>query len=231
MATQVCLLWFLLAELLVTPPVEVSPAQPIKESTYGDAEISQVIEITSEFTLICDIRNYPPVIGHRMPVRIRGLESPQSIPDPGLRDFLDHLFGGGHPDPNQVILLKNIQRGEQFCLIADIEVDGRDLGDHLVEQGLVKRILKVPLSPEAAKDQETAVLPEPPAAPKPAQSVSKPTPSNPPQARGYVSSKSSRIFHRADCPHAKRITEEKKVYFHSREQAAAGRRPCKACNP
>ncbi len=231
MTAQVYSLWLLLISLQVNPPAENVPSQEVKESTYGDAEISRVVEITSEFTLICDIRNYPPVIGHRMPVRIRGLESPGTVPDPGLHEFLDRLLGDEQRDPNQVILLKNIQRGEQFCLIADVEINGRDLGDHLVDQGLVSRILKVPLPPEAAKNPDAVVLPEPPAAPASSSLVSRPAAPNPPQARGYVSSKSSRIFHRVDCPHAKRMAEEKKVYFHTREQAAAGRRPCKACDP
>jgi hypothetical protein len=224
------LLWLLLVGLFVNPPAEVE-SQEIRENTYGNAEISRVIKITSDFTLICDIRNYPPVIGQNMPVRIRGLESPQNVPDPGLHDFLEHLLSDRQHDPNQIILLKNIQRGDQFCLIADIEISGRDLGDHLVEQGLVKRILKVPAPPESENKPQAGALPEPHGAPQPASQVSKPAALNPPQARGYVSSKSSRIFHRADCAHAKRIAEEKKVYFQTREQAAAGRRPCKACNP
>lgn len=229
MVTQVhSILWLLFT---VTINLSEAPsAQQAGESTYGNAEISRVIEITSDFTLICDILNYPPVIGHNMPVRIRGLESPQNLPDPGLREFLDSLLRSDRNDPNHIVLLKNIQRGDRFCLIADIEVDGRDLGDHLVCRGLVKRILKVP-SGDAETDSPPASLTPQPPAPQPATPVSKPSAANPPHSQRYVASKSSRIFHRADCPHAKRIAEEKKIYFHSREQAAAGRRPCKACNP
>lgn len=222
--------WLLLVGFFANSSSDAS-TQEAKTDTYGDAEISQVVQITSDFTLICNIRNHPPVIGHNMPVRIRGLESSGAAPDPELHDFLADFLISANRDNKPVILLKNIQRGQQFCLIADIEVNGKDLGDHLVDQGLVKRILKVPLSSASEKETQTAVSPAPAAVQQPASQISKSAASNHAQARGYISSKSSRIFHRADCPHAKRIAEEKKVYFQSREQAASGRRPCKTCNP
>ena len=48
----------------------------------------------------------------------------------------------------------------------------------------------------------------------------------------YVASENSNVFHRASCSSAKRINEENKVCFGSREEAIeSGRRPCKRCNP
>ncbi len=46
----------------------------------------------------------------------------------------------------------------------------------------------------------------------------------------YVGNKNSKVFHRPDCPSARRL--KSKVYFDSREEAIeAGYRPCKRCNP
>ncbi len=47
-----------------------------------------------------------------------------------------------------------------------------------------------------------------------------------------VSSKNSKIFHRADCSSASRISPDNRVTYESRQQAIdAGKRPCKRCNP
>lgn len=47
-----------------------------------------------------------------------------------------------------------------------------------------------------------------------------------------VGSRNSKVFHRATCPHAKRIQPEHRVSFASVEQAlAAGRRACATCRP
>ncbi len=48
----------------------------------------------------------------------------------------------------------------------------------------------------------------------------------------FVGSRHSKIFHRATCPHARRIKPENVVHFDSAEAATrAGRIPCKTCNP
>jgi hypothetical protein len=48
----------------------------------------------------------------------------------------------------------------------------------------------------------------------------------------YVSSKNSKVFHKAECSSAKKINSENLVFYSSREEAIkAGKRPCKRCNP
>ncbi len=49
---------------------------------------------------------------------------------------------------------------------------------------------------------------------------------------GYVASKNSKVFHKADCREAARILDTNLIHFNTREEAiASGRRPCKACKP
>jgi len=61
------------------------------------------------------------------------------------------------------------------------------------------------------------------------------TPSSAPQpapSGGFVGSRGSQVFHRADCPHAVRIGSGNAVRFPTaREAVAQGRRACKTCNP
>ena len=48
----------------------------------------------------------------------------------------------------------------------------------------------------------------------------------------YISSKNSKIFHKAECPLGKRIHKENLVRHKNRADATrAGKRPCKRCNP
>ncbi len=60
------------------------------------------------------------------------------------------------------------------------------------------------------------------------------SPQNAPAAGSalFVASKNSKVFHTADCPHAKRINEENRVEFQTVQEAmGTGRRPCKTCRP
>ncbi|MHC4498119.1 MAG: Ada metal-binding domain-containing protein [Planctomycetota bacterium] len=53
-----------------------------------------------------------------------------------------------------------------------------------------------------------------------------------PAKYSYVASKNSRVFHRAGCSSAKRISPENLVGYNNREGAIqAGKRPCKRCEP
>ena len=48
----------------------------------------------------------------------------------------------------------------------------------------------------------------------------------------FVASKNSQVFHKADCPSAKRISPNNLVSYATRDEAiAAGKRPCEHCNP
>jgi phosphatidylserine/phosphatidylglycerophosphate/cardiolipin synthase-like enzyme len=51
-------------------------------------------------------------------------------------------------------------------------------------------------------------------------------------AEGYVASKNSTVFHTPDCKWVKRIKEENKIWFKTREEALdKGYKPCKVCKP
>jgi hypothetical protein len=48
----------------------------------------------------------------------------------------------------------------------------------------------------------------------------------------FVASKQSKVFHRASCPHARRISPANLMQFGTLEEAvASGRKPCKTCQP
>lgn len=51
-------------------------------------------------------------------------------------------------------------------------------------------------------------------------------------AGAFVASKKSKVFHKPDCPFAKRISPENLVGYRTRDDAIkAGKRPCRQCKP
>lgn len=185
---------------------------PTPIESYGNAHVITIHRLDEHVRLYCDIADFPPIIGHNMPVCIKGLK-PAANPQDNLKllMFLNDLFLSKNDTPEK-ILLKDIQRGQQFCLVADIEVDGKDLCDLLVEKKLAQKVIEVP-QPKALPQDRT---------------------NNPPAAADthYIASKSSKVYHRSTCPHAARMDTSKAVTFATREDAEkTGRRPCKTCKP
>ncbi|MBN2513831.1 MAG: hypothetical protein JXB18_12920 [Sedimentisphaerales bacterium] len=226
MAGRMC--WIILAGLCLAGSTVFSESKNVSASDYGRAAVQTVIRVDAQCRIYCDIPDWPAIIGREMPVQIRGLE-PQQDFDLSVRQYiLDTLNAAlqkkpAQSDPNQPaapkVLLKHIQRGQSFCLVADVEVKGQDLGQMLVEKGYAKRLI-VPktsaLSEGQAQSKDSAVQ----------------TSSQEAQKEGYVAAKNGKVFHKPTCPHARRMKDNTKVTFSTREDAvASGRRPCLTCNP
>jgi hypothetical protein len=184
-------------------------ATPPPVESYGEAKVSSVLRLDEHVRLYCDISELPPVIGQNIPVCIKGLKPAADARDNlKLLMFLNDLLLSKNSKP-KMILLKDIQRGQQFCLVADIEVDGQNLCDLLIEKNLAQKVIEVPQSEKTDLDSPAAV-----------------------NESGYIATKSSKVFHRGSCPHAKRMDTAKAVTFSSREDAEkTGRRACKTCKP
>jgi len=59
-----------------------------------------------------------------------------------------------------------------------------------------------------------------------------PPPTVAPSTTGYVASKNSAVFHRADCKAVSTISAKNLVRYNTRDEAiAAGKKPCQDCNP
>ena len=202
---------------LSTP--DTSPGHPKLTDPLGSSVISRVLSIDTACTLFCDIDAFPPLIGKNIPVRLEGIEIPPAGPiNQDVPVFLRQLLmpDASHKAPS--IKLNNIRRGTTFCLVADIEVEGKDLAQMLVEKGFARRIIRI--SSEQA-EQQTSV-----------NKSSSEEKSETTTSSVYVAAKTSKVFHRPTCPHAKRLDPAKTLTFQTREEAERnGRRPCKTCNP
>lgn len=106
-----------------------------------DTRISSIASIYDGDTIHVNIDNWPPVIGHDVGVRIRGIDTPEmhdSRPEIRAkaieaRNYVMKQLNGQH-----TIILRHIGRDKYFRLLANVEVDGKDLGSALLKNGLAR---------------------------------------------------------------------------------------------
>lgn len=186
-----------------------------KSNNYGSVVISEVLSVYDGDTFRCNIPNYPPLVGDNMPIRILGIDCPEmrgSGKEGKLLAIKAKEFTSDWLNKAKVIKLKNMQRGKYFRILADVEVDGVDLGSLLIKEGLAK----VYDGGKKSDWEPTKVAP---------------TRGSPVNAE-YVASKSSEVFHIAECSHAGRISVSNLIEFGSKDEALkSGRRGCKKCTP
>ena len=109
-----------------------------KDKNFGDATVLEVTSIYDGDTFRANIKGFPAVIGEHMSIRINGIDTPELRGKCDKEKQLARLakqFTVERLRDSKVIVLKNIKRGKYFRLIADVYVDGVNLGEQLVKQG------------------------------------------------------------------------------------------------
>ena len=109
--------------------------------SYGDAVVERVTSIYDGDTFRCDIAGWPPIIGHRIGIRINGIDTPEMRdPRPEIRELARQakMFTVGKLRSAKRIELRNMKRGKYFRIVADVHVDGKSLAQMLLEAGLAK---------------------------------------------------------------------------------------------
>ncbi|WP_293626437.1 thermonuclease family protein [Salinisphaera sp.] len=112
--------------------------QVAQASGYGTATVERMTSIYDGDTFRGDIAGWPPIIGERVPIRLRGADTSE-------------MRGKCQAEKDQaraakqftVVKLRSaretrpddIDRGKYFRIVADIMVDGRDLSDMLIGAG------------------------------------------------------------------------------------------------
>jgi len=115
-------------------------AQPAR-NLYGDAEVSRVIGVHDGDTFTVDVNQWPAIIGSKIPVRVRGIDCaelknwPKTAPKNPLeiRGIIEAKLRGA-----KKITLKNVGRDKYFRLLADVSIDGTDLGEWEIAQGYAR---------------------------------------------------------------------------------------------
>jgi len=106
---------------------------------YEDVKISKVISVYDGDTLRVNIDSFPDIIGENIRIRLKGIDAPeikgkcQKEIDLAIlaREYLRNAIN----QSNQ-IELRNIERGKYFRIVGELNIDGINISDSLVENGL-----------------------------------------------------------------------------------------------
>lgn len=113
------------------------PSYAVKKQ-YNDITISEITSIYDADTFRVNINNYPAVIGENISIRVLGVDAPEMRGKCEKEKRLARLakqFTVKHLRAAKVITLKNVQRGKYFRLLANVDMDGKDLSALLISSG------------------------------------------------------------------------------------------------
>jgi len=114
-------------------------AQSLKDIKYPNAVVEEVTSIYDGDTFRANIKDYPPIVGHRMAIRVKGIDTPEIRGKCEIEKVLARkakqqtvmMLRGA-----KTIELHNISRGKYFRLVADVYVDGVSLAEILIDSKL-----------------------------------------------------------------------------------------------
>ena len=105
---------------------------------YGNATVTEVTSIYDADTFRVNIKDYPPIAGERIPIRVLGVDAPElrgKCQSEKTQAREAKQFTVAALRSAKVIELRNIQRGKYFRILADVYVDGKNLADGLIRSG------------------------------------------------------------------------------------------------
>jgi endonuclease YncB( thermonuclease family) len=114
-------------------------AESISNKNYGSAVVSEVTSIYDGDTFRVNLKGYPEIIGNRIGIRINGIDTPEMRARCEEEKSLARQakeFAVTQLRRANKVELRNMKRGKYFRIVADVYVDGKDLGTMLVDNGL-----------------------------------------------------------------------------------------------
>lgn len=109
------------------------------DNNYGDVFVSEVTSIYDGDTFRVNINSWPSIIGERIAIRVKGVDTPELR---GKCQYEKELARKAKQHTVYLlrranrIELQNIERGKYFRILADVVLDGNDLGESLIRNGL-----------------------------------------------------------------------------------------------
>jgi endonuclease YncB( thermonuclease family) len=120
--------------LLFTPPAHAK--------SFGDYEGAIYVRNYDGDIITFNLPGLHPIIGEKISIRVNGIDTPE------IRGKCDKEKYNAQQAKQMVtdilqdaeqITLRNLERGKYFRIVADVYVDGEDLGGLLVEAGAAVR--------------------------------------------------------------------------------------------
>ena len=113
--------------------------EALSKKVYGTVVVSEVTSIYDGDTFRVNIEGYPEIIGHRIGIRVNGIDTPEMRAKCEQEKSLARQakqFTVSKLRAAKKIELKNMKRGKYFRIVADVYVDNQNLGEMLIKQGL-----------------------------------------------------------------------------------------------
>jgi endonuclease YncB( thermonuclease family) len=111
----------------------------LSHSPSGNPQV-RLVSIHDGDTITVDIVNWPPIIGHHIPIRIKGIDTPE-MNDKSERvralavvskEFLTTKIA------KSSLQIRNLERDKYFRISADLYADGTNVGEVLLKKGFAK---------------------------------------------------------------------------------------------
>ena len=109
-----------------------------KPKEFGTVIVEEVTSIYDADTFRVNIKNFPPIAGHHIPIRVLGIDAPEirgkcnkeiELARKAKKFTVEKLRSA------KFIELHNIKRGKYFRILAQVIVDGKNLGQLLIKSG------------------------------------------------------------------------------------------------
>ncbi len=105
---------------------------------YENITVDSVTSIYDADTFRVSIKNYPAIVGERIPIRVLGVDAPEIRGKCEREKQLARLakqFTVKQLRGAKVITLSKVQRGKYFRILAYVDIDGKDLSTLLINAG------------------------------------------------------------------------------------------------
>ena len=128
-------LFFLILPLL-------SLHSPANAKSFGDYNNAIYVRNYDGDTITFNLPGLHPIIGEKISIRVNGIDTPEIRGNCEKEKYdakqAKEMVADILKDAEQIVL-KNIERGKYFRIVADVIVDGESLGGMLVEAGFAIR--------------------------------------------------------------------------------------------
>ncbi|CZF77188.1 hypothetical protein GCE9029_00059 [Grimontia celer] len=139
----------------------VGLSSTVQASDPDSVVVDRVVSVYDGDTFRIDIEGWHNSVGKNIPVRVRGIDTPEirgKCSEEKSHAKLAKEMTENRLYSAKVIRLHNIERGKYFRLIADVHMDGRSLADILLEHNLARAYNgKIKLDWCASPDGEKAI--------------------------------------------------------------------------
>lgn len=128
--------------VLLTSPFSLGESVEDLTSCQHSAKAFRCVKFVKNYdadTLTVDIPELHPLVGKNMKIRVSGVDTPElrtkNKCEKEKARFAKKLVHNILKNAKKIHLL-NVKRGKYFRIVADVEADGRPLGDYLMKNGL-----------------------------------------------------------------------------------------------